>query len=41
MVNWSRRILWEGPGLPLRDVPAAAYNYLRKVVIHLGIGSRK
>ena len=35
------RILWEGPGLPLTDVPVAAYSHLRIDVIQQGTGSRE
>ena len=35
------RILWEGPALPLTNVPPAAYSHLRKDVIQQGIGSRE
>jgi hypothetical protein len=35
------RILWEGPGLPLTDVPVAAYSHLRKDVIQQGIANRE
>jgi hypothetical protein len=31
--NGVPRVLWEGPGLPLRDVPAAAYFHLREDVV--------
>jgi len=30
------RLLWEGPGIPLTDVPAAAYFYPRQDVIQAG-----
>ena len=30
------RLLWEGPGIPLTDVPAAAYSYPRQDVIQAG-----
>jgi hypothetical protein len=29
------RLLWEGPGLPLTDVPAAAYSHPRQDVLHI------
>jgi hypothetical protein len=35
------RLMWEGPALPLADVPAAAYSHLRvDVVKKQGIGNR-
>ncbi len=36
----SPRLLWEGPALPLSDVPSAAYSYLRVDSIRQGTGSR-
>jgi len=33
------RLLWEGPGLPLTDVPAAAYSHLRVDAVKQGRGS--
>jgi hypothetical protein len=35
------RLLWEGPGLPLTDVPAAAYSHLRMDSVKQGIGKRE
>jgi hypothetical protein len=32
------RLLWEGPGLPLTDVPAAAYSHLRMDAVKQGRG---
>jgi hypothetical protein len=34
------RLLWEGPALPLTDVPPAAYSHLRLDVLKQGTGSR-
>jgi hypothetical protein len=28
------RLLWEGPGLPITDVPAAAFSYPRQDFMH-------
>jgi hypothetical protein len=33
MSDGSPRLLWEGPALPLTDVPAAAYSHLRQDVL--------
>jgi hypothetical protein len=35
------RLLWEGPGLPLTDVPAAAYSHLRQDSVKQGKGTRE
>jgi hypothetical protein len=35
------RLLWEGPALPLTDVPAAAYSHLRQDAVKQGTGNRK
>ncbi len=32
------QLLWEGPGLPITDVPAAAYSQPRVDVLKAGIG---
>ena len=32
------RLLWEGPALPLTDVPTAAYSHPRQDVVRQGIG---
>jgi hypothetical protein len=37
----SPRLLWEGPALPLVDVPPAAFSHLRQDVIKQGIGNRE
>ncbi|MGB7984715.1 MAG: hypothetical protein WCF54_06105, partial [Terracidiphilus sp.] len=34
------RLLWEGPALPLTDVPPAAYSHLRVDVLKQGTGNR-
>jgi hypothetical protein len=36
MSNESPRVLWEGPALPLTDVPAAAYSHPRQDVVRAG-----
>ncbi len=36
----SPRLLWEGPALPLVDVPPAAFSHLRQDVIKQGTGNR-
>jgi hypothetical protein len=33
MSNESPRLLWEGPALPLTDVPPAAFSHPRKDVL--------
>jgi hypothetical protein len=35
------RLLWEGPSLPLTDVPAAAYSHLRRDSVKQGTENRK
>jgi hypothetical protein len=35
------RLLWEGPALPLTDVPPAAYSHLRLDVLKRGTGNRE
>jgi hypothetical protein len=35
------RVLWEGPALPLTDVPPAAFSHLRQDVVRQGIGKRE
>jgi len=35
------RLLWEGPALPLTDVPPAAYSHLRQDVVRQGKGTRE
>jgi hypothetical protein len=37
----SPRLLWEGPALPLTDVPPAAYSHARQDVIKQGTGNRE
>jgi hypothetical protein len=37
----SPRLLWEGPALPLTDVPPAAYSHPRQDVVKLGPGNRE
>jgi hypothetical protein len=37
----SPRLLWEGPGLPLNEVPTAAFSHLRVDAVKQGIGSRE
>jgi hypothetical protein len=37
----SPRLLWEGPALPLTDVPPEAYSHLRQDVVKQGIGNRE
>jgi hypothetical protein len=37
----SPRLLWEGPALPLTDVPPAAYSHLRQDSVKQGTGTRK
>jgi hypothetical protein len=32
------RLLWEGPGLPLNDVPPAAFSHVRVDAVRQGIG---
>ncbi len=34
------RLLWEGPGLPLTDVPPAAFSHLRQDVVRQGLGTK-
>jgi hypothetical protein len=36
----SPRLLWEGPALPLADVPTAAYSHLRQDTVRQGLGNR-
>ncbi len=36
----SPRLLWEGPGVPLTDVPPAAYSHPRQDVVRQGTGTR-
>jgi hypothetical protein len=33
------RLLWEGPGLPIADIPAAAFSHARAIVTTLGTGN--
>jgi hypothetical protein len=35
------RVLWEGPALPLTDVPPAAFSHLRMDVVKQGTGNRE
>lgn len=35
------RLLWEGPGLALNDVPTAAFSHLRVDAVRQGIGGKK
>lgn len=37
----SPRLLWEGPGLPLTDVPPAAYSHPRQDEVRQGPGNRE
>jgi hypothetical protein len=37
----SPRLLWEGPALPLVDVPPAAFSHLRQDVIKQGLENRE
>jgi len=37
----SPRLLWEGPALPLTDVPPAAFSHLRQDAIRQGKGNRE
>jgi hypothetical protein len=37
----SPRLLWEGPSLPLTDVPAGAFSHLRQDGLRQGTGNRK
>jgi hypothetical protein len=37
----SPRLLWEGPALPLTDVPTAAYSHFRQDVVRRGTGNRE
>jgi hypothetical protein len=34
------RLLWEGPALPLTDVPPAAYSHLRLDAVRAGVGTK-
>jgi hypothetical protein len=36
----SPRLLWEGPALPLTDMPPAAFSHLRQDVVKQGIGTK-
>jgi hypothetical protein len=37
----SPRLLWEGPALPLTDVPTAAFSHLRADAVKAGRGNRE
>ncbi|MGA2352226.1 MAG: PA14 domain-containing protein [Terracidiphilus sp.] len=37
----SPRLLWEGPALPLTEVPPVAFSHLRQDVLKQGIGNRE